>query len=292
MTEKKYDIIIRQVKEIVSGYTTKLTLRQIYYRLVVNLIIENNRSQYQYLSKALVKGRKNGDIDYEVIEDRTRKVVKNIRVSHTFWRETVKYKIDEITDNPYIWRDKNVLQKTITLIVVEKEALEGIFLEAISDMCMLIVCKGFNSLSQIKEFTNAVEDDKRDINCYFFSDFDPSGYDIQRNFKAQAEELGIKFNKFERIALDEHLVEFYNLPFNPTKEADPRASNWTFAGVVELDALEPNILTKMIKDCIKENYDYDLEKWKSKVRNIQQRKANKLYAKKLIETAKKIIENN
>lgn len=291
MSEKKYDLVIRDVKKVVSGYTTKLTLRQIYYRLVVNLIIENNRSQYQYLSKTLVKARKNGDIEYDIMEDRTRTVNEDIQIDRIFWKETVKERIKEIAEAPYIYRDRNVLQKTITLIVLEKEALEGIFKDAISNMCILVVCRGFNSLTQIKELADLLKNDTRKLNCYFFSDFDPSGYDIQRNFKTQSEQLGIVFNKFERVALIEAQVKKYSLPFSPTKTNDPRANGWKYKGVVEMDALEPNQLTNLIKGCIEENYDLKLEERKIKLRAIQQRRANKLYDKMRIEQAKKLIED-
>jgi len=64
--------LLEEVKKIIKEFDTKLTLRQIYYQLVSKHLIENIRSQYQRLSKILVKARYDSIIDWEDIEDRTR----------------------------------------------------------------------------------------------------------------------------------------------------------------------------------------------------------------------------
>ena len=46
-----------------------MTLRQVYYQLVSRQVVENNRSQYQALSKLLVTARREGEIPWEWIED-------------------------------------------------------------------------------------------------------------------------------------------------------------------------------------------------------------------------------
>lgn len=59
----KYAELVGAVKRIISGYSIPLTLRQIYYRLVVAGLIANTRSDYNQLSSQLVTARENGDID-------------------------------------------------------------------------------------------------------------------------------------------------------------------------------------------------------------------------------------
>ena len=49
-----------------------LTLRQIYYQLVVARIITNTRNEYKSLSGLLTKGRIKGLIPWEAMEDRSR----------------------------------------------------------------------------------------------------------------------------------------------------------------------------------------------------------------------------
>jgi len=44
--------------------------RQVYYQLVSRQVIENNRSQYQAVSKAMVWARQEGIIPWDWIEER------------------------------------------------------------------------------------------------------------------------------------------------------------------------------------------------------------------------------
>jgi hypothetical protein len=50
-----------------------MTVSQVYYQLVSRQVIENNRSQYQAVSKALVRARQDGIIPWKWIEDRLRR---------------------------------------------------------------------------------------------------------------------------------------------------------------------------------------------------------------------------
>ena len=56
----------------------------------------------------------------------------------------------------------------------------------------------------------------------------------------------------------EHQVIKWNLPAAPTKETDSRSAAWSGLGQVELDAIEPNKLKKLIAAAIDEIFDEDL----------------------------------
>jgi len=285
----KRDLIIAKVKEIISRYNLKeYTLRQLYYALVKDLIIENTISQYKALSKYLVYARKNGLIPYNIIKDKTRKVESNISTYYWNWRNSVNSSIESIKYAPSISFDRNLYQDKICLIMLEKQALEGIFSNTLGSMSVLVVCRGYNSLSQLYELRKKLDNEKREINVYSFSDFDPSGLDIERNFREQMNDLGISFNSFKRVALTKEQIEKYNLPYAPTKTSDSRSSTWKAKGVVELDALEPPILIQMIKDCVNENWNSEVANRRYDLQKVLQRRANKLYAKRLKEIAEQI----
>lgn len=298
--ETKKQRLIREVLNIAKSYTSKLTLRQFHYRLVSlgePSFYANTINAYKYLSKVLVEARKSGLVPYDLMEDRTRSIDNNTSGWVTFWKQNVTDKINEIKNPPTPDWSYNLWQDQISLIVVEKEALAGIFKEAMGRMSILVVCRGYNSLTQIKELKDAIRwitniKDK-EINCYFFSDYDPSGFDIQRNFFKQCDDLGIKFNSIERIGLTETQIDDFSLPYAPTKNTDSRAGKkvngeivldkkWE-KGSVELDALDPHILQDMIKDVCKDNWNEDVVKYVNKVRRIQSRRARKFYFKLLKE---------
>jgi len=296
----KKELIIKVVKDIASKYGLgKLTLRQIYYRImelsksIPELDFPNTTSQYKSLSKILVDARKDGTIPYNVMEDRTREVIDDTWTYYDNWKDTVNSQIENIKNAPEIEIHKNLYQDKINLIVLEKQALEGIFTRTLSNMSILVVCKGYNSLSQLKDLYDILEDEKRQVNCYFFSDFDPSGIDIQRNFKEQMElDFNIKFDKFERKCLTEKQIAQYNLPFAPVKTKDTRSKGWKPKGVIEMDALEPNILVNLISECVDENWNNKTDFYRIKLETVLNRRAKKLYAKKLKEMVKELSETD
>ena len=67
--------------------------------------------------------------------------------------------------------------------------------------------------------------------------------------------------KVERLALNYDQVEKYNPPPNPTKLTDSRASGYVEeygASCWELDALEPMVISKLVKTAILKLRDADL----------------------------------
>ena len=294
----KYKYVVAMAKDVIERYNIKLTLRQLHYRIHEDAkgagqleYYPNTNSQYKNLSSMLVKARKQGDIPYDMMEDRTRDVWSNIEPSHYFWKDKVKDKINNVSSAPYIFKNSIVWQKKVTIIVLEKQALEGIFKDVVNSNCILVVCRGYNSLTQLKDFVDLVKADKfdREFHCYFFSDFDPSGVDIQRNFREQAEEMGVEFDSFTRIAITKDQIEELNLTYAPVKSKDSRAKDWKESGVVELDALEPDHVVQLIKGCMKQNYDKKLEQLKAKVAQIQNRRSKKLYAKEILKVAESLL---
>lgn len=256
---KDYKLIL-EAKQVIDQYTTILTLRQIYYRLVAKLILMNTLSKYKGLSAALVKGRKKGIISYDSMEDRTRSIVAN-QGYYTTPEETLENYITWVLDAYKDYKiPRTYSQKHVVIVLLEKEALARIF----GDVCeklnaYLVVCKGYNSLSQLHELVVKLKYESKIIHVVEYSDHDPSGEDITRNFRSQIVELGAKIESFERIALTKEQIDKYNLPYAPLKTSDSKAKNWTdVKGVVELDALDPPILEKLISDSILQYFDEDI----------------------------------
>jgi len=77
-TEKSYAYMDR-VKAVLDSMRQywPLTLRQVYYQLVSAGHIENNASEYQKLSRILVKARLDEMIPWESMEDRHREVLES-----------------------------------------------------------------------------------------------------------------------------------------------------------------------------------------------------------------------
>jgi len=70
----EYGAIVRAVRDVIDQYVERLTVRQIYYRLISPpyQLFANTASNYKRLVKILTRAREEGDINWRRIEDRAR----------------------------------------------------------------------------------------------------------------------------------------------------------------------------------------------------------------------------
>jgi hypothetical protein len=100
----------------------------------------------------------------------------------------------------------------------------------------------------------------RPVVLIYAGDFDPSGEDIERNFRVQLERRGLELEAV-RIALTAEQVEEYGLPEAPGKSTDSRAAGFAQRHgklvQVELDALRPDQLQGLYQAAIDRFWDSD-----------------------------------
>lgn len=280
---KKKDLLIQEVLKVIKDYTTKLTLRQIYYRLVARLIIPGNINEYKYLSRVLVDARLSGEIPFEVMEDRTRGFTEGDVEEETPEDHFSSAKRYLATCYQYFNLPSWKYQPCYIEVWLEKQALSALFGE-ITDRrkVILAACVGYPSLTFLYEATKRLQGimDKS-IKILYFGDFDGSGEDIYRYIQETfLDKFGIDAD-FEKIALNLEQIKEYDLPTMPTKKSDSRTAKHiaNFGDVaVELDALEPDVLQEMINSSIQENFD---EKIYQKVQREEAAKRRKV--KKMID---------
>ena len=91
-------------------------------------------------------------------------------------------------------------------------------------------------------------------------DHDPSGIDMTRDIQERLEMFGADVD-VKRVALTMDQIEHFNPPPNPTKLSDARADSYirTYGRECwELDALEPKVITSLIRDEVTALADPDL----------------------------------
>jgi len=269
--------VIDSTKAILEEYTTRLTLRQIFYRLVSKHIIENTMNNYKYLSKLLVQARLDGQIPFDAIEDRTRRftteVVWAIKNSHLqyhhpywHWKErtpeqhfndflTTLKKADKFFELPR-WKG----QPKYVEVWSEKEALSGLFYEITNEHHItLATCRGYPSLTFMHKAEQRLEDIEEDIVILYFGDYDPSGEDIFRHIQDTLKMFCIDA-EFEKVAITMEQINEYDIPPMPTKRSDARSAKFVerYGDVaVELDAIEPDTLQNIIATSIDKHFDDD-----------------------------------
>lgn len=237
-----------------EGYT--LTLRQLYYQLVSRDVILNKVQEYSKLSTLLVKGRMGGVVDWESIEDR-------IRVPYLqYWVTGIQDAIEDTIEQYKLNRQEG--QEVYIELWVEKDALSGV-LKRITKYyhINLMVNRGYSSCTAMHDAYKRLkkeEMDEKNTVILYLGDHDPSGLDMIRDIEKRLNEFGV-YPDIIPIGLTMKQIKKYNLPPDPAKITDPRAKDYikTYGEVSwEVDALNPKILHKLVRDNVEKLIDMDL----------------------------------
>jgi hypothetical protein len=233
-----------------------MTVRQVFYRLVVKGVIEKSEKEYQgTVIRLLTDMRMDDELSFDWIVDESRRarrtrtydsIAEAARDTAEFYRRSA---LRECGDYIEIWS--------------EKEALAGLIWEVASEYDVpVIVSKGMPSLSQVYGTFQAIRDvsqptrnrDGKYSYIYQFGDHDPSGVLIPEVLERRLGELCERHNvcppDISRVALSEYLITIHNLPSRPTKrDGNTHAANFVGEST-ELDALPASVLRDQVRRSI------------------------------------------
>ena len=248
--------LINQVVDEYSSQGYELTLRQTYYQLVARGYIPNNERSYKNIGNLINDGRLAGLIDWHSITDRTRNLRKN---SH--W--TTPSSVIESAMYSYML-DKWEGQPNYVEVWVEKDALVDIVGQACGSIdTPFFSCRGYTSQSEMWAAAQRfIRQNRIRDNCFIIhlGDHDPSGIDMTRDIQERLWMFGADV-EVKRVALTMEQVQTYNPPPNPAKITDSRCGKYMeeFGDESwELDALEPQMMTRLIRDEVTALRDDDI----------------------------------
>jgi len=277
-----------------QGYS--MTVRQVYYALVSDDIIPNTEKSYDRIIGIINDARLSGDLDWDLIEDRTRNLndVHHMDDPQDIIRSAARwYSIGKWANQPFyveVW--------------VEKEALAGVVGKAAMALdCPYFSCRGYVSQSEMWSAAMRLLDKARagkTTIILHLGDHDPSGLDMTRDIRERLtsfltpdqdgdlfdrdgdsvclenmteadEEAGSSLRErleslmIKRIALNMDQIQQYKPPPNPAKVTDSRFADYQRQygdESWELDALarDPRVVDKLIRDNIHPYIDKEL--WK------------------------------
>lgn len=258
--------MVKTINGILEKYEAEgfdLSLRQLYYQLVAKALIENSEKSYKNIGNLVSDARLAGLIDWDMIKDRGREMVKNPHWENP--RSFLENVAPQFRFN--LWHDQDVYVE----VMVEKQALEGVLEPVCRQLDVPFTAnKGYSSSSAMyeasKRFLAAAEDGKE---CYvvYLGDHDPSGIDMSRDVEERldlfvktsmdrTDEIGpneVSAVIMKRVALNMAQIEELRPPENPAKITDPRAGNYVsrFGDKSwELDAIEPRQLAQIVTDAV------------------------------------------
>jgi hypothetical protein len=292
MTELTRTELLDEARAIAESYRTDgydLTLRQLYYQCVAKALIPNSDESYKRLGDTLGDARLKGDFDMDLLVDRGRDAKPS---KHHEAKLDVDVALDEagryLKALPHwsIAVDRWFGQPKYVSVWVEKEALAGVFDKPCEDLGVgFFACKGYPSHSALWQWLQkleeayqtsqspVVDDEGNELEVeeideavvLYFGDHDPDGWQIPRsaeetlNTLAQVHGLDIPSIRFVRVALLMSQIKQYKPPPFPAKKTSSR-----FAGYIqehgisdawELDALNPKVLDKLIRDNVVQHWD-------------------------------------
>ncbi len=252
--------LIGKINDVIIDYECQgfnLTLRQVYYQMVARAIIPNNERSYKNLGSLISDARLAGLIDWTAIEDRTRNLKGN---SH--W-STPGGMIDSAAYSYHIDHWKG--QENYVEVWVEKDALVGIVGQVCKQLDVsFFSCRGYVSQSEMWVAAQRLkrrQDSGQNIVLLHLGDHDPSGRDMSRDIVDRLRTFETNYFDFQRLALNMDQIELYNPPPNPTKVTDSRAAGYIeeFGHECwELDALEPMVISDLIRKHVQEHRDAKL----------------------------------
>ncbi|MBA7566883.1 hypothetical protein ES708_08582 [subsurface metagenome] len=158
---------------------------------------------------------------------------------------------------PIIWLEKDALFTPITTIASRYRV-------------KVYAARGYSSFTSVYEAAQEI-DGAMPTKVLQLTDFDPSGEDMVRDLETRLTRYGATDFELEKIALTSDQVTRLGLPPMPAKKSDPRYERFAQSygdQVVELDALPPDELEKIVSTAIEELIDQDA--WNAETEKAKQ----------------------
>ena len=244
------DTILPHAAEIVRSYSTGVTLRQLFYRLVSDPEIDfrNSDPDYSQLSRRTSDLRRIGAFPRFI--DTTR------GIEQMWWNEDMGEAIEESVRSFRLDRSRG--QSPLPFVVVEKATLVAQVRDWVDDQTIPVAAlRGYSSETLDAEVQQFIAGLDRDVRILYLGDLDPEGEDIERNFRAQT---GLDT---ERLAITPEQVEEFALPEEPGKSESVRApafiAKYGRLFQIEVEALDPDSIRRLVEEAVAETWDEELE---------------------------------
>jgi len=256
--QPKTKVILEHISVIVQKYQARnipLTLRQLYYQLVAQNIIENTKETYKALTKIVGKARYAGMLDWTAFKDRTRTSERPME-----WKSIT----DLLKTALYSYRlPRGEGQENYIEVITEKDALSSVLAPIAARYHIRFnVFKGFSSITAIYDLSKrilAVSAKNQKSTLVYIGDHDPSGLQMLRGLHERIGEL-TDYTPLTVIpaALTMEQITELNLAPNRAKEKDPNYKKYKAEfgeDCWEVDALPPEYLIETVKTAILQYLD-------------------------------------
>jgi hypothetical protein len=256
-TKAEMSVIRESIKSLLAE-VSPMTVRQVFYQLVVRGVLEKSEREYKAtVIRLLTEMRMDDTIPFEdIIDESTRR--------HTY--RTYDSLIDAARNTAEYYR-RNALTECSDYLEIYcgKLALMGFIHEAAGEYDVPVI-PARGSLTRMWETALCVRNAwlaGKWSYIYFFDDLDPTALVSAKATERRLNEMCAKLDcpppKFERVALTEQQRRKYRLPTRPTKsfkDGNRHAKNFKGEST-ELDALPPAVLKALVTACVEQHISQD-----------------------------------
>jgi hypothetical protein len=241
-----------------------VTVRQLYYQAEVHGApgIDKTESGYDKIQRQVLDLRRAARLSYRNIADLTRWM----RKPQTY--DGVKAALDATAQlyRKALWSDAD----TYVEIWCEKDALAGVLYPVTAEYDVpLMVARGYSSETFAFEAVAAREGDPRLYDVWYLGDFDRSGCEAAQSLEEKLERFAAERDidvSFHVLAIEApDILEFDEndntalvnlngqprwLPTREPKRKSPADKAWPHPYAIELDAIPPDDLRRMVRETI------------------------------------------
>ena len=239
-----------------------MTLRQLFYRLVSAGELRNEQREYKRLGSVMTRLREARVLPRTWIVDHIRSTLKP-----SSWSGLADF--GATVRHAYRKNFWAALPDHVE-VFVEKDAVAGTAQPVTEDNDIrLHVCRGYSSVSFAGEVADLWARVRKPIHAYYLGDFDPSGFDLERDLREKLERYSGRLcagdsepddRSFRWVRLGVRHEDFarFNLVRLPVKARDRRSAGFRRVhgnDCSELDALPPSELRRRLEEAISSHID-------------------------------------
>ena len=240
-TAAELDALDRQIVAVLAEDHPQ-SVRHAFYRMTDPRLaapVEKTEHGYQRVQRRCLALRRSGSIPYGWIADATRR---------GFHVSTFENRADFIRQMQGLYR-QTLWTPDLPHVEVwcESRSIAGVLQDTCCDLAVsLYPSGGFASATLCYE---AAEDINRrrppEAVVVYVGDYDPAGVLIDRSIEAELRQhLDVPL-KFERVAINEDQIAYFDLPTKPRKRTERRRLD--IAETVEAEAMPANVLRRIVR---------------------------------------------
>lgn len=247
-----------------------MTLRQLFYRLISAGRLANSQKEYKRLGNVLKTLREERLVPRSWLVDHVRSTLKPSSWSGLAdFADTVRgaYRKNFWASLP-----------AHVEVLVEKDAVAGTIQPVTEEFDVsLRVCRGYASVSFAGEIADLWRRIRKPIYAYYLGDFDPSGFDIERDLSEKLHNYSQRQFHWHRLGVREEDFSSHGLIRLPVKTKDKRAKG--FLNVygnrcAEIDALPPTELRNRVREAILSHVDHAAWERLQNIERLEQESIN------------------